>query len=861
MLALDLQPYIGVENRGSKELMNHMEPLYKIPSRTIFSRTVIPELHRDTVMAVKQRIHVDFQEGVEAISLIMPKLRQDWRTASDEWSSQFWNLFKTWKPGGILKEAICLELATSETSVPNLTPQEWKAVAGLVKTLEPIALATKDLSGHKYATLLSVVLFLYGTQMVLKDCIAADDGTSEFARNLLKSMRTRFPGQDEQKEYVLATACDPRFKNLFCAEPFQATRHLELARPELHLPPEEESSDFAEASTSTAHKERAYIGCSRLNLTLKTPCFSRLHFLGTSGLHCTALLEEVRKRNPVWRDSGVRFIDAVGHQLDRLLDYRSVMEGAENRDKRMSCTVNLLRFYREEVGRQEMFVRYVHKLCELHLPAEHFAEAAFALRLHADLLPWEESEQGRLKEQLYLSMLHYFDRGKASCWEEGLPLCKELATVYEGVLFDYEKLSTILRMHAQFLEHILRELRPEPEYFRVGFFGLGFPSFLRNKVFVYRGLAYEKVGAFSQRLQGQFPEAQLLTHNAPLDTALLASPDQYIQVCGVRPLAEARPDLEGRPECVRAYFRVNRVHSFQFDRPVYRDGPPDRDNEFKGLWLERTTLETASALPGLLPWAEVVGQQAEWVPPLVHACEAVEAMSNELRRLVALHSRDPHRPLAPLSMRLTGAIEAAVNGGLAKYHQASPLWVFAFLSSGDASSEGQARLRSLLLDQVHVLEGGLSLHGRLAPLDLAPLQKRLVERLGQLQQAVRGASVHGSPRPGSACSSSRSSTSSSGLVLLTHDEPWDGTNSSSSSSTLADQQQIEGSAADGVPPPLPPRGPPPSEPHVIQPVSANHNSLKHGDTPQPCKSGDLGKGEASNGDYTPVGCTATHGDL
>lgn len=105
-------------------------------------------------------------------------------------------------------------------------------------------------------------------------------------------------------------------------------------------------------------------------------------------------------------------------------------------------------------------------------------------------------------------------------------------------------------MHAQFLEHILRELRPEPEYFRVGFFGLGFPSFLRNKVFVYRGLAYEKVGAFSQRLQGQFPEAQLLTHNAPLDTALLASPDQYIQVCGVRPLAEARPDLEGRPECV-----------------------------------------------------------------------------------------------------------------------------------------------------------------------------------------------------------------------------------------------------------------------------------------------------------------------
>ncbi|KAH7955965.1 hypothetical protein HPB52_005298 [Rhipicephalus sanguineus] len=153
-----------------------------------------------------------------------------------------------------LKEAICLELATSETTVPNLAPQEWKAVAGLVKALEPIALATKDLSGHKYATSSSVVPLLYGTQMVLKDCIAADDDTSEFARNLLKSMRTRFPGQDEQKEYVLATACDPRFKNLFRTETFHETALG--ARTELQLLPEEESSDCVEAWTSTAHKER-----------------------------------------------------------------------------------------------------------------------------------------------------------------------------------------------------------------------------------------------------------------------------------------------------------------------------------------------------------------------------------------------------------------------------------------------------------------------------------------------------------------------------------------------------------------------------------------------------------------------------
>ncbi|KAH8040121.1 hypothetical protein HPB51_009377 [Rhipicephalus microplus] len=154
-----------------------------------------------------------------------------------------------------LKEAICFELATSETSVPNLTPQKWKAVAVFVKALEPIASATKDLSGHKYATLSSVVLFLYGRQMVLKVCIAADDETSEFAKNLIKSTRTRFAEWDEQTEYALATACDPRFKNLFCTEPVQETRLLELARTESQLPPEEESSDCAKAITFTAVKE------------------------------------------------------------------------------------------------------------------------------------------------------------------------------------------------------------------------------------------------------------------------------------------------------------------------------------------------------------------------------------------------------------------------------------------------------------------------------------------------------------------------------------------------------------------------------------------------------------------------------
>ena len=46
------------------------------------------------------------------------------------------------------------------------------------------------------------------------------------------------------------------------------------------------------------------------------------------------------------------------------------------------------------------------------------------------------------KETLYKEAIRLFDQGKT--WECGIRLCKELATLYETQLFDYEKLSHIL---------------------------------------------------------------------------------------------------------------------------------------------------------------------------------------------------------------------------------------------------------------------------------------------------------------------------------------------------------------------------------------------------------------------------------
>ena len=74
-----------------------------------------------------------------------------------------------------------------------------------------------------------------------------------------------------------------------------------------------------------------------------------------------------------------------------------------------------------------MYIRYVNKLCDLHLECDNFTEAAYTLQLHSQLLDWSDeplpplllstrfphaSTHRHLKEALYKLTIDYFDKGK-----------------------------------------------------------------------------------------------------------------------------------------------------------------------------------------------------------------------------------------------------------------------------------------------------------------------------------------------------------------------------------------------------------------------------------------------------------------
>uniref|UniRef100_A0A803VGQ3 Dedicator of cytokinesis 2 n=1 Tax=Ficedula albicollis TaxID=59894 RepID=A0A803VGQ3_FICAL len=483
--------------------------------------------------------------------------------------------------------------------------------------------------------------------------------------------------------------------------------------------------------------------------------------------------------HPELAKPGEDFVRLVSELLERLLDYRAVMND-ENKTYSMSCTVNLLNFYKE-IDRQAMYIRYLYKLKDLHISYENYTEGAYTLLLHARLLTWSEESnaapvpgphslqlhtQRQLKEALYNQIIEYFDQGKM--WEEAIHICKELAEQYESHLFDYEMLSDILQREAKFYEKILKVLRPSPDYFAVGYYGQGFPTFLRNKVFIYRGKEYERREDFEMRLLSPFPNAEKLKSTSPPGQDITDSPGQYIQCFTVQPAEEAKVRLRGRsiPEQITNFYKSNHVQRFSYSRPFKR-GPNDPDNEFANMWIERTTFRTAYPLPGILRWFVVTSTETIIISPLENAIETMMKTNEKIMSEINRHQNDPSLPINPLSMLLNGIVDPAVMGGFAKYEKAffqepymqehpedagnieklkdliawqvpgaaSP-WQGQLPPSVRCPSPCQGAPRVPVVPQIPLLAEGIRIHGQKVTEDLRPFHERMEQCFEQLRAKV-----------------------------------------------------------------------------------------------------------------------------
>ncbi|XP_060079192.1 dedicator of cytokinesis protein 4-like [Ylistrum balloti] len=468
------------------------------------------------------------------------------------------------------------------------------------------------------------------------------------------------------------------------------------------------------------------------------------------------LLDKVQA-DPTLQENGSQFILSVTSLLERLLDYRNVYDGEENSDRRMQSTFNILNFYKDNSNRQEMYMRYIKKLYDLHLSAKNYVEAGLTLQLYAKLLNWtDDIKQGEMgyhpqpewerKEGMYQKVIECFDKGKV--WEFGIPLCKELAKFYEERL-EYRKLSQILQKQAAFFSKILDGVevvedgqkkfypRQKPSFFRVAYYGRNFPPFVRNKAFVYRGHECLKLQDVINQLTQEFPSATIMQKNTNPTEEMMEGEALIIQICGVKPVAEKRPEFRHCPNAateIQQFYNVNDVDTFQLDKSVYR-GEKDKDNEFKSLCTERVLMKTSYKFPGILQWYEVVNTETVTLNPLRTAIEAVKKACRELKSTIrdCEHNQTDDN-IKHLSMLLNGMISANVMGGIPKYKEA-------FFSNEFAIEHPEEtylcpELKRCIQEQIGLLDKGLKKMKTAGHKDLTAMVNNLEGILKDIKESV-----------------------------------------------------------------------------------------------------------------------------
>ncbi|KRZ77500.1 Dedicator of cytokinesis protein 1 [Trichinella papuae] len=422
------------------------------------------------------------------------------------------------------------------------------------------------------------------------------------------------------------------------------------------------------------------------------------------------------------RDEGIRFTKTVEHLMFRLLEFRNVRLHHNNVNNCMSCT----NFY-YEIGHTELYIRYLYKLYELHMQRDNFVEAGLTMALHAECLKWCDSSvhallahslfpdcvsQRELKEKLFLKMIDLFDRGEL--WEKAIVVCQELQHEYEHRTYEYDKLANLLEKMSKMYRNILKHQRAEPEYFRVLFCGLGFPIFLQNTTFIYRGDGYERLADFTSRIQAQYPNATLLQTLHPPSEEIKKSNGQYLLINKVDPIYDDQ--IKTIPTPVKDS-RITNATMFR-NCTLSKEWPvaDEQENEFGLMWLEKTILVTSCRFPGILRWFLVSSESQVELSPLEVAVDSMKATISDLEKLIEEVERYSERALKPLAAKLQGMLQPAV------------FFTEEFMSKGSRKNlEVLELLKEQIASQVPLLEKGIFLHAKFCSSDQREFHNLLID--------------------------------------------------------------------------------------------------------------------------------------
>lgn len=325
-------------------------------------------------------------------------------------------------------------------------------------------------------------------------------------------------------------------------------------------------------------------------------------------------------------------VNALISTVDELLD---LLVAAQSGSEMESLHTLKLMEYLKDLGREDIFIRYVHDLSQAQAAAGEFTEAALTLQFHADLYDWDpakplaelldpafpEQTAFERKESLYFSIIEHFEDGKA--WAHALACYKELARQYEDTIIDFAKLSRTQGSMAKIYELIAKKDKQFPRYFRVFYRGLGFPPTLRDKEYIFEGFPFERMASFADRMQREHPAAQIVSSGDVQDYE-----GQFLQISAVNAYRDTSHPVYQRskvPLSVREHLLVSETCCFTSTLKRHTES-----SDVKDQWVEKVVYTTAESFPNILRRSEVIAVEEISLTPLQTALERTWRKTQEL---------------------------------------------------------------------------------------------------------------------------------------------------------------------------------------------------------------------------------------
>lgn len=394
-------------------------------------------------------------------------------------------------------------------------------------------------------------------------------------------------------------------------------------------------------------------------------------------------------------EQGKKFVDFLDKFLSLASDINNLSDDIINIDEKAYATMKMIQFL-SDLEKPEMLIVFIQSLYDLHLCQERYTEAGLLLKRYGDTLPWstysveeiagsDELDRPKFRDEIYKQCIDMLDQGQS--WERALEICRDLSEFFQFELFDFKKLSEILSRQANITEKIRTQDRYFSNYYLVSFFGSGFKNNLHGKVFVYKGLLWEKLGSFCERILKRHPGSKLIKAS-PSDSEsqenkkmiLIRSLDAYLDLQmtpasrGSKPLPWPKINedlhlnqqngpatkndflnspfenqvLHRIPEYVSYYFESNETNIFTFCRPIrkviseeFRRLGKDAF-EYLSNYSQQTVIYTKHRFPGLLSRSEVMSTHSFELSPIETAIITIKKKSRELSKYIKIFSALPN---------------------------------------------------------------------------------------------------------------------------------------------------------------------------------------------------------------------------